>query len=99
MGLARSRAVEQFQAAVLCRDAVTIMVAQSSALDSGSIAAAAVANKRLERDPTEQASRRQSGNSALKPTRTERRLRSESPEPPDPARLPMAAGVGRPGHP
>ena len=56
MGLDRSRAIiDQDHPASLCRDAVAVMLDQSPALDSGSIAAAAEANKRLERDPTEQA--------------------------------------------
>ena len=52
MGMDRSRAIiDQDHAACLCRDAVAVMLDQSPALDSGSIAA--TANKRLERDPTE----------------------------------------------
>ena len=89
MGPARSRAIiDKDHAACLCRDAVAVMPDQSSALNSGSSAAAAEANKRLERDPTEQAI-----------LATIRELRSKSPEPPAPVRLLMAACVGPPGHP
>ena len=70
MGLDRSRAIiDTDHAACLCRDAVVLD--QSPALDSGSIAAAAEANKRLKRGPTEQESWRGSGNSEPKVTRYE----------------------------